>query len=341
MKENKIYKKRLLHLDFARAIAVLFMFTQHCMIIHDIYAGETTLLGQIFIVSGTAPAAPIFLLIMGIFIKQSNAPLKKNIVRGLKIFLLGYILNIFRFVIPLLIAKLSGETLQSDESILSMFLSVDIFQLAGLAFIITSVLKRVSDNKFILPAIILIILLISPLLWGVMENYFFLQPLWGSSGNVYFPLFPWLIYPLLGLYQSNFFYKINEKKRIVRSIIVGISAIIISVLTLDYFTIGDYYRSGLAVHIGIIGFIFLWIPLCYGIVQLFNEGSKLSKAYTFFSKNVTSIYFIQWILFGWSILIFGYNSMPDWQAAIVGFIVLLTTILLVKLKRVRALFSWI
>lgn len=124
-------------------------------------------------------------------------------------------MNLLRFSIPLFIVGTAGFQLIDGETPLSMFLAVDILQLAGLAFI------------------------------------------------------------------------------------AGISLVVISILTFDLLPVGDYPRSGAA------------------------------------------IYFIQWVLFGWSILIFDAHKQNAYVAALIGLVVLIFTHLLIKTKFIKKVFSWI
>lgn len=325
-KTNRIY-----YLDFMRGFAIFFMIMQHAMIIHEKTAGEgPTILGNAFILLGTAPAAPVFLLILGIFLMKSQRTMKENIFRGLKLFGFGYILNLLRFCLPILIA---GEPYMVEGNPISLLLSVDIFQLAGLSMIILAFIKNFANNKWIFPISIVLILIISPYLWGRFENAFIFDLLWGVNSNVAFPLFPWIIYPLLGMYLSPHLLRSKFDNRIRKylllwSIILGS----IGLMTLDVLYIGDYSRSGLGIHFLIISFIFLWLLVSKFITNKISLDniSIVFKTLFYWSENVTSIYIIQWILYGWSMLLIGANAQNDYVAVIIGFGVLLLTHLLSK-----------
>ncbi len=343
--QAEAYKKnsgRIVYLDIAKGLAILFMFTQHCMIVHEKTAGEgPNILAQIFVLLGTAPAAPVFMLIMGIFLMSSKASMRKNIFRGIKLIFLGYCINLLRFAIPLLIAGTAGFQYVDGETPTTMFFAIDIFQLAGLSIIIGSLNKKLIKNKIIAPITILAVLLISPFLWDKFGEGSYLSILWGTGKNVYFPLFPWFIYPLIGMYLSKYLLDIQNIKKYLKSILYfGIFFLIIGILSLDYFRIGDYYRSGAAIHSIIIGFICIWLPACWWASRKF-ENSKTVDILVFWSKNVTAVYFIQWVIFGWSILIFDANSQNAYVAALIGFMVLIATHFLVKVPIVRKVFSWV
>jgi uncharacterized membrane protein len=336
-------KTRIIYLDIARGLAILFMFTQHCMLVHEKTAGEgTNLLANIFVLLGTAPAAPVFMLIMGVFIGTSRSDFKTNILRGVKIIALGYLLNLLRFSIPLFIVGTAGFQLIDGETPLSMFLAVDILQLAGLAFIAGSFMKNIINNKIIAPFIIIAIMIISPFLWDNFGDSTIFSILWGVNKNVYFPFFPWFIYPLLGMYLSKLLLDINKDKRnIKRLVLAGISLVVIGILTFDLFPVGDYHRSGAAIHLLIIGFIFIWLSACWWISNKFSSTNIIIRTLVFWSKNVTAIYFIQWVIFGWSILIFDANKQKAYVAALIGLVVLIITHLLIKKRFVKKAFSWI
>ena len=331
---------RLQYLDITKGLAVLFMFTQHCMLVHEYAAGESeNLLSLIFVLLGTAPAAPVFMLIMGIFLMRSKATLKQNLVRGAKLLLLGYLLNLLRFTIPVWIASASGQTLSPDESPLQLLLTVDIFQLAGLATIFGALIKKYINRK-VYPLLVLATLLVSPLLWGLFDGNSLTMLFWGSGHNVHFPFFPWFVYPLAGMYLSLHLLDPAQVKTGTRTFALTGVFFIITGLVLLFLgaPIGDYHRSGLALHLIILGFIFLWLLLYLRISEKREETGRLVSTLTFWSRNVTAMYFIQWVLFGWSVLLFGANSQNAYVAALIGLAVLLITHYMVKLPSVQKVF---
>ncbi|NEW06850.1 acyltransferase [Paenibacillus sp. SYP-B3998] len=318
--------KRVFYLDFVRGLAVFFMIMQHAMILYERSSGEgNTLLGNMFIFLGTAPAAPVFIFIMGVFATRSKKSLKENVVRGCKIFAFGYVLNLLRFTLPL---SLTSEPYDSGQDPLSLLFITDIFQLAGLSLIFFSALKKFTNHVFILPAIILGILLISPYLWGLKSDLYIFEPLWGTSANTEFPLFPWGVYYLLGMYVSKHFRTQTLEKKVKKNLFIGSLILgLIGVVTIPLFPIGDYYRSGLSIHLFMMSFIFVWLLLSNFLVAQLNKVGfhKLLDAIYFWSSHVTGIYIIQWVIFGWSILLLGVHQMTDYAAMIFGLIVLLIT----------------
>lgn len=329
---------RILYLDFARGLAVFFMIMQHAMIMHEVSAGEGgTVLGNIFILLGTAPAAPVFIFIMGVFCMKSSKSNVFHMKRGFKLIIIAYLFNIFRFVLPILLVGLPYEV---NENPLSLFLVVDIFQLAGLSLICFPFLRLYAKSKIILSGIMLVMLLLSPFLWGMNNGILILDPLIGVGPNVDFPLFPWGVYFILGIYMSQYFNdayigKKVMKKLLVNSIILGV----IGLITLPFFQVGDYYRSGLSIHLLMIGFIFIWMIFCNYCVKIFEKMkfNNVLNAIYFWSQNVTGIYIIQWLIFGWSILLIGANEQSDIVTFFIGLGVMLVTHLLFKFTKINLL----
>ena len=70
---------------------------------------------------------------------------------------------------------------------------------------------------------------------------------------------------------------------------------------------GDYYHSNGAAVVSISGFALMWLWLC----ELAIEKIKMNKAFEllfYWSKNVNTIYIIQWALIMWvADLIIGFN----------------------------------
>ena len=334
-------KSRILYLDVARGLAILFMFAQHSVFVHELSAGNgESLLANIFLLLGTAPAAPVFLVIMGVFLMKSKAGLKKNILRGVKIILLGYLLNLFRFTLPMLITGENNYLYFAGETAWDMLFTVSLLQLAGLSFILGALLKPILKNKMVAPLIILFILIISPLLCGKFGDNILTSFFWGHEKNVSFPFFPWFIYTLLGMYLSKFLLAIDSLKQNLKKLsIIGIIIFIFGIFLYNFFPNTECYSRGIPNHFTFIGFILIWLPVCYWIVKNLKSSNIFIQLLAFWSINVTAIYFIQWLFFGWSIIIFDANQQSATMAALIGLVILVTSTLIVKNKKIQKLFA--
>ncbi|WP_432666487.1 heparan-alpha-glucosaminide N-acetyltransferase domain-containing protein [Wukongibacter baidiensis] len=326
MKKDVKESSRIYYLDFMRGLAIFFMIMQHAMIVHEKTGGEgKTIIGNIFILLGTAPAAPVFMFIMGLFIMKSKKSSRDVFIRGVKLFGLGYALNLLRFSLPMLIAGEPGA--------ISMFFGVDILQLAGLSFMMAAFLRKYAKNKFVFPILIVVTLLVSPYLWGKFGGNFIFAPLWGTGGDVAFPFFPWCIYPMLGMYLSPHLLHPSLASKAKRFLLVwGIALGVAGLLTLDLFPASDYSRYGFGASFIIISFVFLWLLVSEFLVNkiAIMKENMISKALFYWSENVTNVYIIQWVIYGWSMLLIGANEQNDFVAVLIGLIVLLLTHMLLK-----------
>lgn len=336
-------KERIQYLDIARGFAILFMFTQHCMLVHEYGAGDSEhWLSVVFTLLGTAPAAPVFMIIMGAFLMESRASWRENILRGIKLFGLGLLLNLFRLPMLLPEGSVSPEYLRT--LIFNILIFNDILQLAGLSFILGALLKRFMGNAVFPPVLITVILVVSPLLWGLFpENPVFFM-LWGIRESINFPFFPWVVYPLTGMYLGRFLLRGEEMVDLYlnRLALAGAGLLIISgfLVVFDIFPLGDYSRSGLGIHLLILGVVFIWLKICRFMEKYGGPDSRIIHHLSFLSRNITLIYFLQWILFSWSTLIFGFNNQNPYTAAVIGLGVFIVTYTLARRRIIKKLFSF-
>ncbi len=195
---------RLRFLDLARGIAIVLMVLQHVQLLFAVDYGETSAVGTTFLLLGTAPAAPVFMVSMGfLFGASRRTGVWSGLRRGIALFALGYALNLVRFTAPALAAH---SVLVEDAlgGAWHALLEIDILQLAGLSLIVLGVVKHVVRGAWPVVAMAIAVTAVAPLLWGTGGGSPVLDPLWGTAEWVSFPLFPWLAYPLLGLALARF-----------------------------------------------------------------------------------------------------------------------------------------
>ena len=312
--------KRVEYLDTLRGLAIFFMIMQHAFLVHEIGAGDSNnIISVIFVALGTWPAAPVFMVVLGIFLMQSKRPNKVLMFRGLKLLALGYLLNFVRFTIPLLIAK--------DSKAFELLFEIDILQLAGLSFIILAGLRKIASNKFLFPTIMILIAFVSPYLWN--DFNYLTDPFIGSSELVSFPVFPWIIYPMLGMYLSNTLLSLN-KQRIIKLLLASFTLAIIGVLTIGQHTIFDYPQHTFDLHFLITAFVIVYFLIIYWLTKRFGYPKILSL----WSEYITQIYILQWIIFGYSILFLNANQFGPIEAMIIGLIVVIVVHLLVTKTKI-------
>lgn len=284
---------------------------------------------------GTWPGAPVFMIIMGIlFTTSGNKSTYEKIVRGFKLYLLGLVLNVVRFVLPYLIATQLHPTAFAEIEWLAsqkdypelwqLFYSLDILTFAGLAFVILALLEPLLKKDWHLVFLGIIIVFTSPYLWGTGRDwglpYLFFQPFWGDAlvtgipGDTSFPVFPWLIYPIVGMligraYIRGLEFRAILKSLILASIITGLVGMFI-MLSSKQSQLGDFYRMYPGATLLCIAFDLSWIALFMLLTQINVLQNTLNKL-NFWSKNITLIYLVQWALIGFGMIVFGFRQQDN------------------------------
>ena len=197
--------KRYNSIDILRALAIIGMIQVHFAEILSGYYERTTLLYELSDIFGSLPA-PLFTFLVGMSLyisvkrqeeagKPELAIADRNLRRGTQIFFFGLIFAALIWT-P---AEVFGW---------------DILTLIGAALLIVFPLRKLKDNRLV--AIILLIVIASPLL-RIWSNYYSHWNQWGEfvpatslksvllgfTLNGYFPLLPWLIFPLCGYLVSR------------------------------------------------------------------------------------------------------------------------------------------
>ena len=296
---------RLQIIDVLKGIAVLLMIQVHII---ELFATDTifnSYLGKILLFVGGPPVAPLFVMIMGYFLAATKKTTAELIKRGLSIFCLGMVLNIglnFNLIIKVYKGLLTNN-------LLPYIFGIDILQFAGMAIIIIAVFKHILQKNVWLT-------LISSVILAAFGNLFLntIPPnsilkyssalLYGSTSWSYFPLLPWLAYPLVGFsfYQLQQKYKFAElllTKTKLHSVLLFICFLL---FTSKYAVsissnLQAYYHHGLLFFLWVIMFLSFYI---YFINQLNNliKNNFIVNYFKWLGKHVTLIYVIQWVLIG-------------------------------------------
>lgn len=311
-------------LDAARGLAVLFMIAVHVLETLGTHSILESGLGFTIGFLGGPPAAPVFMALLGAGIVYSRTATPARLARrGVLLIGLGYLLNVLRGAAPTLIGFWSAPDSVSLSSVMLQVAAVDIFHFAGLAFLFFAAWKSIgADDRWLLivPAAAIGV-------HAVLQSEMVLDPtaplllqaatglVWGSSPVSYFPFLTWISYPILGYLLGRLLIRTTNK----RWLYLFASGVGLGMLVLG-FVFGSivfdvdvgfeneyaYYHHGLVGTIVISGFVLFWFGLVYACRFLVNGviGTTLKR----WSSNVAVIYFVHWIILGWSALILGENS---------------------------------
>ncbi len=312
---------RQLELDIARGLAVLFMILVHVTGEFLDESANGTVFAKVVDFFGCVPAAPVFMFLMGVgFIYSKNQHAGKLFKRGVLFFFLGYVMNFFRGFLPLFIgSRLGYYPLNIDGLEWYHFLvEVDVFQLAGLSMIFISLLKAIRINLVFYPLIAIFAGIVSPYLWGLKTGVtaidVFAASVFGGTNYTFHPFFSWVFYPLMG--ASFGWLLIRTKNKRLFYFYASIISITIIVLGFVYYyqkpgidfgiVTGDvynYFHHGILSNLIFVASIVCW--LSFWNFTAHTIPKLLKSRLLFWSKTVTIIYFVHWIIIGWcSFLVF-------------------------------------
>ena len=257
----------------------------------------------------TQCSAPIFMFAMGIGMAYTrhDSP-KEFIVRGIKLLLLGLIINTMYF----LSNYAAGVPL--EYSLLS-FLANDILQFAGLSFILVGIFKWYNVNSikiFIISIGFSLIASYSPdFTFSNMYLNQFLGNFIGTQGMKIvscFPIINWFIIPVCGMLFGENLITCNDKDELYTRIIKPTSTLTFIMLIVGFITLeGMFSVTGGTVpqklkylHASLPDIVILIIVSLFIGSLFYFVAKKSSPAVIDFirrtSNNVTVIYIIQWAL---------------------------------------------
>lgn len=326
--------KRLPLPDLLKGFAVFLIVPVHILETFIDFRGRESWFGKTLLLLGGPVAVPVFLLIMGYFIARNQKPLSTNFWRGIKIFITGFLLNIGLNFHLLLKIQFAGWQINPLEYIFG----VDIFFFAGLAIIFLSLLKTIKNQKaWIAIGLAFLVAVFTSIInekLMVPERNYFYPFIGGSCSWSYFPLFPWLAYPLAGFafyhFEQNIFSMMKSKKTITAILIVIISILVIVFGKQGIETtinLPAYYHHTFRFSIWVFGVVILWSLLLRFLIQQFPRTLP-GNGLMWLGKNITVFYIVQWLIIG-NIATAIYQtqslkSYPFWFAGIFGVTLLIT-----------------
>ena len=225
--------------------------------------------------------------------------------RGFSLFLGGILLNI-GLNLNLLLSIRSGRF---DVDPLAYIFGADILPLAGLSVIVINLLHLIFRQAWVA---YLILGFAASALTPLLENVSVSEPLLkyalpfigGNASWSYFPLFPWLAYPLLGYSYRIASERLNLQSRMTPPI--RFSFFILCSAGLLPFSqnafaipidLPRYYHHSLTFTLWVTVFLCSWSLLVSFVAE--RSGMKLPFLYIkWLGRNVTAAYVFQWLFIG-------------------------------------------
>ena len=168
--DNEINVGRQKELDLARAFIIFCLALIHVAIECSSDEALTSGIPYLFdTVIGGPFSAPMYMFVMGIgMVYTTKSTPYKHFVRGLKIFILGYLLNVCRFVIPYSIGyALTGEYATYIEPLIYKALGNDILVFGGVAMMVMAFFIKLKLSNVVMLIIATIMCAFGTLLNGV------------------------------------------------------------------------------------------------------------------------------------------------------------------------------
>ncbi|MDR3291604.1 MAG: hypothetical protein LBT10_05565 [Methanobrevibacter sp.] len=300
-------------LNWVRAIAIFFMVQIHIIECFQNKIPIDSSYGMIANFLGSPPAAPIFIALLGavIFYSRKNTP-KALFNRGWHFLIWGYVFNFVAWTMTTLILYLKTSDVYYLQSSITQLLNIDILQFAGLTFIFFAIVRKMKLDILKVLFIGLCILVINALTYNFHTGNILLDGILGlfiqtDSDICYFPLFSWIIYPIVGYVFGNFLIRCRDKDKLYEILLFfSFVFLIILILTNNQLSLNlfekfildtrAYYFQNFLDNIFVISFIFFWISIFYYFQKyIYSKCELLNKTLNRWSKNVTAIYIISYL----------------------------------------------
>lgn len=272
-----------------------------------------------------------FMIVMGIgLVFTRHGSPKEVFQRGIKIGIIGFILNICRYLIPSLVGyAISGDTEKYLTPLPYLFFGNDILQFASLAMMLMALLLyfKLTPGKIFCVSLVLSVIgtffrsldLHNNVLNVIMGHIIGIET---ESGDPYiysdFPLLIWFIFYAFGYIFGYYYQRLKDKKKFYNIVspiclILSISFCLWEIHGGFGMMMGEganvfYHMTTPEAIICILACVgFLIIP--FYLAKIIPE--KLKKPIEYVSRNVNSVYCIHWVLVFWIVDVLFYNFRDD------------------------------
>ena len=350
--DEKVNTGRQVELDVAKALAIIFMIFLHTIMVVQAYntglsSTYSFIVGNVL---GRPYAAVVFMFCMGVGVVYSrHSQWDIMIKRGVKLYLLGVLVNVFEYFVPFFLAGSLGldATPFNIYGGLVLFV-VDILAFAGMTFVLMGILKKfeLSNKKLIIVAVVLSLLdtLLRFTDFGIPVVNLITGHLFGTKFTA-FPLFNWFIFPIAGYVWGQYFIRAKDKSEFFKF------WPILMIVSLIYFFVSSklwggvfskdvhfyYFMNTLDAVFCIIN-AHAVIGLCYWLAKFLPDA--VIKTFSILSSNINNIYIAQWFFIPVTVILITYFArglvLNDLIAAIISIAMLIiSTAVALGYKKLR------
>ena len=308
-------RTRLPSLDAIRGVSVAFMIVVHTLAFYASVRLQTEGLGDVVLQVGKLTA--VFVVCMGMSTAFSRRrELRPALLRAATLLAGGYALNAAKFLPPILLQGGLPETLLVDVGLqpgdpanLGFFLLLgDILHMSALSLAVIALLRAAGARPWQVLALAAAVALASPHLWGVRTDEpitaYLCDLLFCRTYAVFFPLFPWLAYALLGMALGDLVAASPHPPRLVfrRWALVGVPLALAGYLVA--WDGADFYRSGPAAIASVTGVTLALFWLADVLWAKLPGAARHTILYL--SQRVTRLYVVSWLIIVWGLRYAGY-----------------------------------
>ena len=339
---EKINSGRQLELDLAKAFVIVNLATIHTVI--ECSSDEMLESGLPYFfdtVLGGPLAAPMFLFCMGIaFVYTKRQDASAFLYRGIKLGIVAFLLNVFRFFIPFMLGyAISGDREQYLEPVLYRLFGNDVLQFSSLCMLFICFVKKIRLPDYAIFLLALAMRLAAEFLTGFDYGNQVLNVILGhfiavedSAEMVFsdFPLLNWTIIPVTGYIFGKRLICCKDKKKLYLAL--SIPSLLFTVFwfargiitTTGMFGEGQncYYHMRSLDMLSSITAAFACIGIYYFIIKLLPKAAM--KGIVAVSAAITWVYCIQWIIVMWTTdfalyLLRGSQILPSNLSVLLGY----------------------
>lgn len=322
---KKVNTKRQIEIDIVKAICIIGMVLVHTLEAYKIELAGNTMISTTFdylviIVFDGLFGASSFMFCMGVgtVFSKRNSP-NQIIKHGFIIFVVAYVLNVFRALLPISFAYwVTGDKSIMDGILLRIF-SNDILNFAGLALILFGLIKKLKKYSDIVLVIVAVSMSVIGSIFRMLDfenagiNTFlglFLGTIDSASGEAFafFPLFNWFIFVVAGYYfgkmimyckdRTKFYLKVSTLSFVIVIVYVCI-AIPLRLGMMNYDINYLYQITTLEAIVCIFATLFV-LGLYYFLSKVLP--SFIVRFFERLSKKINAMYCISWCLVIWIII---------------------------------------
>ena len=311
LKKEETNTSRQYNLDLLKALAIVCMIICHCVTMicaHlDGYENDFLYWFSDVVLGDYIAVAHAFMFAMGVgFVYTEKNKAVDYVKRGIKILILGYVLNFFRYgIFTIIYGLISGEF---NSRTLESFFGSDILQFAGLAMILTGVFKKLRLSTIYVLLISFVMSVAGSCLVLMDTGNYIVNNLLGQFVTTTFEtsafaLFNWYIFVASGMLFGEIIRRINEPDGFYKRLFIlsGILSIIYITLTFIFGTFfltrhNYYYGVSMLEATGLLSTDLFLLSMFHFLQK--KAGPDKFKVFIEMSKNITPIYFVHWCIIG-------------------------------------------